>query len=753
MMNKLVKISYDNMMDAFVPPQPGELGEEFFAGLFDDVPLNGLDADMYTPLVNSVNQNRVLDMRFKLVRTEFLSDSFESSEKRVCGGMYATNSQHIATDRPDWSIVELTVECKRGDTQDDPFSDDERSIFYPMSIPRRENLEQILSYSNLIFERQQRTHHFTVMVCGTYARLVRWDRSGAVFSERFNYKTEPHKLGRFFWRFSRMSPDARGHDGTATRVLPGSADYKIMTARQSQVLPIGDHARRLFKDSLKEDWPWWRLEVVDENGSHQFLVGCPNFVAPGVIGRGTRGYVALDVTDPDPAKCVFVYLKDCWRVVHERSEREGGILGYLNERGVKRIPTRHCDGDIASQVTMTQDVWKKLNPKKVEQCSLKIHQHYRLVVKEVGIPLREFTNAKQLVTVIKECVQAHEDAYLNAGVLHRDISAGNLLMYPIEPQIKGSRPRFRGLLADWELSKRISTVAQPARHPDRTGTWQFMSVSALNDPSKQIEIPDELESFFHTLLWFAIRYLPNNCVNVGDFMTNYFDGGEKDPWHPDEYACGRTKESVITSGVITLPTSIELQFLLPPGSLARVPDQPSIAASSSTKSKPVPTDIPALDKHPISKLIETLLTWFSARYQLGVLDRKAAAEQKAALIRPTFTEEDADRDGDDALREEMAARKNKGQAWITRKADRARLEEDAANLLSHEPMIVLMIERLLDSEVVWPVNDKTEDQLLKDYNSDKTQTLKRRPATHDGDELYGAPQSASKRPCTTGFRA
>ncbi|KAI0645226.1 hypothetical protein C8Q79DRAFT_1055305 [Trametes meyenii] len=722
-MDKLVKLTYDDMTDLFVPSQPGEPGDEFFVGLFDDVPLNGLEADMYGPLVNSVNQNRVLDMRFKLVRTEFLSDSFESSEKRVCGGLYATNSQHIATDRPDWSIVELTVECKRGDTQDDPFSDDERSIFYPMSIPRRENLEQILSYSNLIFERQQRTHHFTVMVCGTYARLVRWDRSGAVFSERFNYKTEPHKLGRFFWRFSRMSPDARGHDGTATRVLPGSADYEVMTARQSQVLPIGDHARRLFKDSLKEDWPWWRLEVVDENGSHQFLVGCPNFVAPGVIGRGTRGYVALDVTDPDPAKYVFVYLKDCWRVVHERSEREGSILGYLNERGVKRIPTRHCDGDMVSQVTMTQDVWKKLNPKKAEQCSLKTQQHYRLVVKEVGIPLREFTNAKQLVTVIKECVQG--TCHLNAGVLHRDISAGNLLMYPVEPQPKGSRPGFRGLLADWELSKRISTVAQPARHPDRTGTWQFMSVSALNDPSKQIEIPDELESFFHTLLWFAIRYLPNNCVNVGDFMTNYFDDREKNPWNPDEYACGRTKESAITSGVITLPTSIELQFLLPPGSREHVPIQPPTAPSSSTKAKLTPICVSTLDKHPISKLLETVLGWFSARYQLRELDRKAAAERKTALIRPTFTEEDVDRDGDDALREEIAAMQDNVPGWITHTADRARLEEDAANLLSHNPMIITMLRHLLDSEVVWPLNDKTEDQLQDHYGSKKMRMLKR----------------------------
>ncbi|KAI0669682.1 hypothetical protein C8Q78DRAFT_938648, partial [Trametes maxima] len=589
MMDKLVKIPYDDMMDLFYPSQPEEPGDGFFAGLFDDVPVNGFDADMYAALVNSVNGKAILDVQFQLIRIESLVSS-DSPEKNIGGGMFATGFAPTTTGQVDWTIVELTIECKHSDGQDDLF-DDGRPTFYPTSIWQRETFAQLLSNSNLVFERQQRTHHFTAVVFGTYARFIRWDRSGAVFCERFNYKTEPHKLGRILWRLSRMSPQARGHDGTATRVLPGSAEYEIMTARQSQVLPIGDHARRLFKDSLKEDWPWWRLEVVDEGRAHQFLVGCPNFTAPGTVGRGTRGYVALDVTDPDPVKHVFVYLKDCWRVIHECSEREGNILGYLNERGVKGIPTRHCDGDIASQVTMAQDVFFLMFGMS-DECRFEFHQHYRLVVKEVGVPLREFTNAKQLVIVFKDCIQAHEDAYLNAGVLHRDISAGNLLMYPIEPRTKGSRPRFRGLLTDWELSKPISTVTLPTRQPDRRGTWQFMSVSALNDPSKQIEVPDELESFFNALLWFAVRYFPNNCANVGDFMANYFDSGEKDPWKPDEYACGRTKENAITSGVITLPRRVGLQFLLPPSSRERAPAQPTTASSSSTKAKLIPPKVP-----------------------------------------------------------------------------------------------------------------------------------------------------------------
>ena len=37
-------------------------------------------------------------------------------------------------------------------------------------------------------------------------------------------------------------------------------------------------------------------------------------------------------------------------------------------------------------------------------------------------------------------------------------------------------------------------------------------------------IPDDLESLFHVLLYFAVRFIPHNCVNaVAELLVNYFD--------------------------------------------------------------------------------------------------------------------------------------------------------------------------------------------------------------------------------------
>ncbi|KAI0669675.1 hypothetical protein C8Q78DRAFT_1041504 [Trametes maxima] len=263
-----------------------------------------------------------------------------------------------------------------------------------------------------------------------------------------------------------------------------------------------------------------------------------------------------------------------------------------------------------------------------------------------------------------------------------------------------------------------------------------MSVAALNDPSKQIEIEDELESFFHALLWFAIRHLHHNCSDVGDFMVNYFDGGERAPWNPDRYACGRTKEDAITSGIIMLSSEkVELQFLLPPEARAPaaststpVPRAITASSASSVKASAAPRKVATGDRHPIHKLIKALLPWFSARYELRRLAEEAAAAQMAEERLPKFTPEYTDQFALDEYREEWEAMKGRSRKGISQigDANRERLEDLAANLSDHEEMIRVMLAHLIDSENnVWPLDDKTEDQLPKNFNPEKTQTLKR----------------------------
>ncbi len=175
-----------------------------------------------------------------------------------------------------------------------------------------------------------------------------------------------------------------------------------------------DYAVKLFQASLVESWPLWKLKVYDEETEtdHWFAVGKPHFQAPGVAGRGTRGYVALPL-DNDTGKPPlddegqptgsFVYLKDAWRIDYPSLQKEGVVLQALNHAKVKYVPTALYHGDLLGQDTLSYKNWSTVRGD--EKCTLKSHQHYRLVVKEIGKPLSDFDRGVDLVMAILNCIQ------------------------------------------------------------------------------------------------------------------------------------------------------------------------------------------------------------------------------------------------------------------------------------------------------------------------------------------------------------
>lgn len=286
-------------------------------------------------------------------------------------------------------------------TDDDPF-DEEHEHQEPNAVSRRHVLGQILAYAELIFQRQHRTFQYMILFLGDQARIVRIDRSGIFATKKFNYREHGLKLAWFLWRYASLSLALRGHDTTAERIHPGSTEGKRMQNKVRKVTDDSDdYIGKAFKSTLDLGWPWWKLAVPDEatGKTRYFLVGKPHFQAPGVVGRTTRGYIALE---HGAKRARFVYLKDAWRVVNDEIKKEGDTLRELREREVQYVPTLICHGDITGQETTTQAVWPKHHDKL--PCKLKTHRHYRLVVEEVGKPLEQFDNGRQLLKALWHCL-------------------------------------------------------------------------------------------------------------------------------------------------------------------------------------------------------------------------------------------------------------------------------------------------------------------------------------------------------------
>ncbi|KAI0767096.1 hypothetical protein C8Q74DRAFT_1369944 [Fomes fomentarius] len=794
MADKAVLVPVSCMMDKFVPAPTNVVeptDDALFAIDFTAVPDKGVEALMYHPLANGMNDSG-LAPGFKFVVTPRNPDPVDKTHQRDDVAMYLSAEVPSATGHTKWSSIELSVEIKPEPVQDDPF-DESAPDYQPAALKRQEVLGQLQSYAALIFDKQHRTHHFSIIFFGTMARIIRWDRSGIIFTEKFNYKQNSALLGRFLWRFARLSRDKRGHDPTAVPVLKDSDEYNLMvhrakTPREVKVVEgvtavVGEHARHLFESSLDKNSTWWKLKI----GDREFLVGAPHFIDSGLAGRATRGYVAIDLkADYGP----FVYLKDCWRVAHDHIQREGNILEYLNDAKtgkVPNIPTLVCHDDIEEQRTQTQDVWKEQRSGGTTvPCPLKTYRHYRMVVEEVCLPMKEFRSGRELIGLLIMCMRAHSGAY-KKGILHRDISDGNVLIFPREtigPDGKVTVSRI-GILADWELSKRVDDPDIP-RQPDRTGTWQFLAAHVLKNLRKKILLEDEMESWLHLLLYFAIRYLPHNCDDVGSFINDYFDGYVE---RNGQYSCGRTKWSSVVQGVIDTDGNGPLKFFRSPPPLPLAPPRPIVnihphALGSNTKatsstpnesdassttqtqgqnstlsippqndslnvpegssSKPAPESEKTLsfeddpkNEHPINMIIDDFLRAVHAYYELC----KAAAPSpvrngstSTPLPRVAEVDEQTAQEPDEAL--DFLANEIKvpvTSSTPVRDAPdklsaeaRLKYERLAQKLQSHEAIFHMFGQYYMN--VKWPTEDKQVDQLPKEYRPEREGSGVKRPS-------------------------
>lgn len=371
------------------------------------------------------------------------------------------------------------------ESEDDEVSTPVASSVEPKAATRKGVRGQVTTYSELLQVIQHRLAVFMLLILGRRFRILRWDRAGVIVTKSIDYYEDPDPLCDFLWRIAHLPDTALGFDPSATRLFSGDPEWSDMNEHaislesdvnsaprvlnpgeltpkpevpgEEQAYIVFDYVRKQFARSIADPrWPRFKLRVFvgpDGAETRDFLVGKPVFSAPGAVGRGTRGYVAID--------CVtgrFVWLKDSWRAAYEGIEQEGLILQRLNaDPQIKDVPTLVCHGDVLSQRTLTAAWWEKQNPlppssesdtstnqktsdvppasfettqprglKREREdedeeseppsaqtdgipklrCPIRHHQHYRIVVEEVGMPLNRFETGLQLVCLLFDCLKS-----------------------------------------------------------------------------------------------------------------------------------------------------------------------------------------------------------------------------------------------------------------------------------------------------------------------------------------------------------
>lgn len=280
--------------------------------------------------------------------------------------------------RTDSSIAEIFVEVKWRPSLD-AFTALEGEDFVRKTPSGIHTLGQITCYAAAQLNSQFRTHAYSVYILKKTARIIRWDRSGAIVTEPILYDNSP-LLAEFFRRYSQAPSAMRGIDQSVSAPTAEEA----LVARTALGL---DKLVPLFKVGIP----------INADASDYFITALPRsqFYAP--PGRATWGLRAYDIS-----RRTLCFVKDSWRIDLPGIQAEGLTYKTLNDHGVRNIPTCVASGDIATDTyhaTKTSSYVSQTGSRRLIP-----HRHYRLALNVIGRNLTNFKSSYEMVSAVRDAI-------------------------------------------------------------------------------------------------------------------------------------------------------------------------------------------------------------------------------------------------------------------------------------------------------------------------------------------------------------
>jgi len=375
------------MFDALTQPSTETAKYQVFVS--NCVPLRSLSGLKRSPQINIIQPH---------LKTLFIINTSHSPDKAKTGyhvsfapDCTVYDQAHRGVTYTNSSISDIYIEFKNK-AEEDAFLIDipDKQFFVSksstlMNMPQGASTAgQITTYAALQLDSQYRTHVFSVLVVGDYARLIRWDRSGAIVTAPIYYQREP-ELVDFFTCYDQAEKPARGHDSSVRPATTAEATEAIVADRE-----FFSSTRNLFVVTIpNHDCELKRSEYVIKPP-----VARP-YTPP---GRATRTSIAYDIQ-----RRVVVFFKDSWRVAFNEVMREGEVYAILNKAKVPNIPRCSASGDVSDEVYHSTSTDRFANAswaiKRTHEFTP--HRHHRLILDDVGEKLETFRRSKDMVSAIR----------------------------------------------------------------------------------------------------------------------------------------------------------------------------------------------------------------------------------------------------------------------------------------------------------------------------------------------------------------
>lgn len=305
----------------------------------------------------------------------------------------------LIRERLDMRRTDIQIEVK-DQLSDDCYKIEMNGAVENMSDAGRSTRGQITRYVDEQLVYQQRCHLFQIVIIREYARIIRWDRSGAIVSERFDYVADPKALLEVIWLYYGMDDAHRGLDPTAKPASPRTRQIYIQAIEAlrrsgSATLKYLDDRRVPLKDQT--------MHTVKFDDGTVYAIAHPFWRQFGVHGRGTRVYLALNISTRE-----LSVVKDTWTPIDSPDLSEVDTYAKLeNVSGILR-PLRggRVKWKDQPQRTVTA-TWAKVRESWRYPCSsdFRIMEHERLA-QDIAHPLDCLQSSKQLVYIMSGIVQS-----------------------------------------------------------------------------------------------------------------------------------------------------------------------------------------------------------------------------------------------------------------------------------------------------------------------------------------------------------
>ncbi|KAH9884204.1 hypothetical protein C8Q73DRAFT_796322 [Cubamyces lactineus] len=626
----------DQFLDLFVPsttPCPLDVPSQQIAEDFH--PVKGREVHHYDPLIDIFS--RIVagfpeDKRLSFCNTHaqelffpfsaFANDHHTS--KPDISVSFPGDDLPTRMKSPNWARFSMVIEAKSSASED--------AFDIRAGITRTDAIVQLaISARSLLFAHGLLAA-YTIGVYGDMIRISRFDHACAVASKAFSIKSQEglRIIQEFFWRFTHPwhpSPGAiAGHDETLSKITPsqqtwlrehlGSEADELLNGvdlREGRVVKVWDDGEPKDPSSDTESGSSGTVMEPDDTGFNsepkQYILFKLVNVNARLFSRATMVWLGIEYdTEKSAEDLELRIIKEAWRqvvripesVFYRRLKKtipleeriglpslvEGGDLGAREvaqweaaskpsgrvlrsraNRAAPRPPPHPMHQTFTWRLTVG------------ESATARERSHMRLVINTVGRPLSRFRSTKELVTAIRDAILGHRLAMERGGILHRDVSSGNILIVdkprPDQPcagvlhdfdysSITAHVPRSPTAADDtsnppklYRLRLEQDKTADHIGHKERTGTYYFFAIDLL-DPEIRSPIHQarhDLESFYWVLLWIVLRHTVYTHVKDRNTCEAAFVYG-------DDYQAMSLKRSWLAGSLPTITGNEPLTTLI-----------------------------------------------------------------------------------------------------------------------------------------------------------------------------------------------